>query len=157
MLVYRICGIEEINNILSDKNFNNVGKKCSIRRNINTHLYKEDKKYLHFFKEFSSIFYFNVDNDKYICVYDIPFYLLDKSKGFGFYPDLFEFKCIKSIREYAVEIDELKFNNLIKVFKVKGNIDIEDYMFGNVVNNLEIIYEMKKDKNNKKLILTKNK
>lgn len=140
MIVYRICKKEEIKHILNDKNFKNVGKTFEINENANTHLYINDKKYIHFFKDKDSIFYLGTTADMYICTYDIPNYLLETHYGIGFYLDKFNFKNLEKVSEYAIENEFINFNQLLKIERILEYIDIDDYMSDDISSKIETIY-----------------
>ena len=67
MLVYRICKKDEIDNILNNKSFVNVGNNYNYSC-INNHNYNENKKYLHFFLNLDSILYLRTLKDRYLCI-----------------------------------------------------------------------------------------
>lgn len=51
MKVFRLCDEYEIELILNERCFSNVGYEYEIFPNINTHKYISGKKYLHFFEK----------------------------------------------------------------------------------------------------------
>ena len=140
MLVYRLCNKKEIDIILNDKSFENVGKVCKKNSNVNTHSYIDNKKYLHFFKDKDSIFYLNTSKDMCICIYDVPKDLLEESEGKGCYFDNFNFrdKCI--ITEYAIETSSIYFNYLLKIDKILDYIDIEECLYDDIFSKTETLY-----------------
>lgn len=140
MLVYRICKKDEIDMIFNDRNFKNVGKVCKINDNINTHVYKNNKKYIHFFKNKDSIFYLNTTKEMYVCTYDIPIYLLETHYGVGFYLDKFNFRNLEKVSEYAIENESISFNYLLRIEKILEYIDIDDYMHDDISSKIETIY-----------------
>ena len=87
MVVYRLCNEKEYNEIINSKNFNNVGKKFVSDNKLNTYNYDNNKLYIHFFKNFESIFYLTTTKGYYICIYDIPNDILNENKSTGFYLD----------------------------------------------------------------------
>ena len=140
MIVYRICKKDEIDIILNDKTFQKIGKVCEINKSINTHLYINNKKYIHFFKDKDSIFYLDTTADMYICTYDIPNYLLETHYGIGLYLDKFNFKNLEKVSEYAIENEFINFNQLLKIERILEYIDIDDYMYDDISSKIEIIY-----------------
>jgi len=148
MIVYRICSKDEIEMIFRDKLFHNIGNFFEINKNTNTHLYKNNKKYIHFFKDFNSIFYLDTTPDMFICTYDIPNYLLGKHYGEGFYLDCFNCRSLQKVSEYAIENEFINFNYLLKIDKILEFIDIEDYMYSDITSKIETIY-LNKNKINK--------
>lgn len=140
MLVYRICKKDEIENILRNRGFYNVGKNFHIDKKKNTHPYENDKKYLHFFKNKDSIFYLNTDVNYFICTYDIPNHLLAKNVGIGFYLDRTNFDKLEEVEEFAIESKQIKFDYLLKIEAILDNIDFEDYIFEDIAYKVETIY-----------------
>ena len=118
MLVYRICKEPEIVSILKTRSFMKVGQSFKINAKLNNHQYKEDKKYLHFFKFLGDIFYLNLAQNYYLCTYDIPDDILHVKEGIGLYLDIFKLKNLKEVFEYAIETDLLKIEYLVKVDKL---------------------------------------
>ena len=139
MLVYRLCKNAEITNILNFKNFSQVGNYFSKNEKLNTNSYKENIKYLHFFKIKSDLLYLAINANNYICTYDIPCYILELNKGTGFYLDFYNFKDVKTVDEFAIPIDQLHFSNLLKVEKILNYIDIDDWL-DNFNNSVDVIY-----------------
>ncbi len=140
MIVYRICKEEEIEHILNDKNFKNIGKTFKPNQAINTHLYKTNKNYIHFFKNIDSIFYLNTYANIYICTYCIPDNLLEEHYGIGYYLDRTNFNTLEKVPEYAIENEFIHFNQLLKIERIKEYIDIEDYIYYDISPKIETIY-----------------
>lgn len=146
MIVYRVCKKEEIDTILNDHNFQNVGKFCQINDNLNTHSYADNKRYIHFFKDKASIFYVDLTQDMFICTYNIPNYLLEKFYGVGFYLDRFaeESLEVEELDEYAIENEFINFDYLLKIERILEPLSASDYYSHNaktetVYFNSEII------------------
>ena len=76
MLVYRVCSKEEIDKLFQNRDIKDIGNYCT-KTDVNNHEYEENSKYIHFFKEKSSIFHFLL-RERYICEYDIPDEILAK-------------------------------------------------------------------------------
>ena len=150
MLVYRLCKEDEVWEILKSKKFMKVGKSFKINNRNNTHKYMENRKYLHFFHEKVNIFHFDVCTEYYICTYNIPYELLEKYKGFGYYLDCFNLKTFVQVVEYAVPTNDMSFDYLLKIDEIKDDMDIDDYMYNNIKNKLITIYEKQETTNNKK-------
>ena len=146
MLVYRVCDKSEINNIFNDRNYTNVGKICNINENLNTYQYEDNKKYIHFFKDFDSIFYVDTTENHFICTYNIPKYLLEQNTGIGFYLDRINLKKQEKVSEYAIENKKINFNYLQNVQRIFNYIDIFDYIDGDISDKIENYY-INKDKN----------
>ena len=140
MKVYRICSEVEINKIIETSSFLEVGSKGenAIRNNQR---YEKEKLYLHFFYEKSSIFYFSTTKGKCICTYDIPENILKRCEGTGFYLDYVYSRNMVNVLEYAVNIEELKFEYLDKVQIIEKYLDFEDYLYDTeLVNKTSVIY-----------------
>ena len=130
MLVYRVCSENEINYIVNNKNFNNIGRNiyCGLygKTLANTHKYDELGYYMHFFKEYSSIYLLECNVGEYICTYNIPLCLLNNYCGRGIYnvlvnglPESFE------VFEYAIPSKLISFEYLVSVEKITmkfGNV-----------------------------------
>ena len=130
MLVYRVCSENEINYIVNNKNFNNIGRNiyCGLygKTLANTHKYDELGYYMHFFKDYSSIYLLECNVGDYICTYNIPLSLLNKYSGQGIYnvlvnglPESFE------VCEYAIPSKLISFEYLVSVEKITmkfGNV-----------------------------------
>ena len=129
MKVYRLCRKEEIFSILKNQNFEGVGQECIQDETINTHKYKNDKKYLHFLPKFDDLLYLNTTEGNYICTYDIQDEILDQTKGIGKYVDFVKFMNLVNVEEYAIETSCLDINNLLCVFRIEKFIDYEDLWF----------------------------
>ena len=146
MLVYRLCKIGEVNKLLKEKSFENVGTPGQLlierqhEKNVNNHVYDYQKTYLHFYKRLQSIFYLYTE-DKYLCTYDIPDEILAKYQGYGFYYDYRDRSRAVSTVEYAIDINELSFNYLCKIDRIIEYIDYEDYLYDPTLQEeLETIY-----------------
>ena len=147
MLVYRVCSYTEIVRLLEEKSFENIGKdgkeliKLQQEKNINSHEYNFRNKYLHFFKDKSSIFYMHLEN-VFLCTYNIDDELLNSKEKEGYYLDLVNFRSIVSVPEYAIENSLLKFDNLEKVEYIDEFLDIDDYFVDhNLTESTKLIYQ----------------
>ena len=145
MLVYRICKEDEAYNILSTKSLDSIGKYCTINSKLNTHKYESDKRYIHFFKNYDSVFYLNVRSGYYICTYDIPEYLLSENIGAGFYMDRFLFMNKESVTEYAIEDTSMDYDYLRRIDKIIDFIDVEEYMEGDYKGKLQNVFQKSED------------
>ena len=140
MLVYRICNNNEISKILTNKSLNEIGKKYHTNKLINTHNYKNNIKYIHFYKDFNSIFYLNTNKNFYICTYNIPDNILDNCIGIGYYLDREFLRNIENVYEYAIDSKLVLFDYLLKIDKITDNIDFDDYIYNSYLDKLETIY-----------------
>ena len=96
---------------------------------------------MHFYATYGSIFYYNSQDRRYICTYDIPDDVLEQSKGTGYYLDLEFFEHLQEVTEYAVEIDLLDFSYLKKVEEMSELLLFEDYIYNEHQDKLKTIYE----------------
>lgn len=149
MLVYRVCAENEIKHLLDDKSFKNIVKKYDSKYKLNSHKYKEDKKYIHFFKNFDSIFYYAVTEGSYVCIYDIPEEILERSAGIGYYYDRIHLEKLEAVEEYAVEENDLDINYLKTIKRSNRFIDFEDYVYNNYKRSLITVFDRKKKRKTK--------
>lgn len=138
MIVYR--AIEDVYSYVKDKksrneledykNFKISVPKKSYNHGINTHNYEFGVSYLHFFHFFEdavgyiqSIPSIGWDGRSYIARYDIPEFLLEKYRGFGYYPEKYPYHI--PVLEYAIPYSELNnrfvCNNLVNYCTQLGN------------------------------------
>ena len=157
MVVYRVCKKEEIDNILDDKSFMNVGNNFNYSC-INNHSYNKDKKYLHFFLNLDSILYLRTLKDRYICIYDIEDNLLKRNEGIGYYLNYVSYNTLDEVIEYKLENKELNFNNLKQVYYIDKYIDYEDFFDNFDISKIaDMIYDVgdMKTKSKNSMILKK--
>ena len=151
MLVYRVSSQKEIDKLFQNRDIKDIGNYCT-KTDVNNHEYEENSKYIHFFKEKSSIFHFLL-RGKYICEYDIPNEILEKYEGVGYYHNYYGFKSMVEVVEYAVKCCELDFNYLNKVEYSKEELEPEYYLDDpNLLKFVQSVYNKEKEK---KLILKK--
>lgn len=144
MKVYRLCRKEEVKKVLKDRNFNNIVHRNSSDSKQNTHKYTKGKEYMHFFEEEISLLYLNLTKGKIICIYDIPEYILEESKGKGFYLDFINFQNIQEVTEYAIESDKMRFEYLKQMYIINEDLDF-DYMpkINELYDRMTKIYDSK--------------
>lgn len=143
MIVYRLCSKEEVDLILERRELTEIGKTFSNNKELNNHNYDSNRKYLHFFASKSSLFYLCVTTGTYICTYDIPTDILNKYIGEGYYLDRLYLKNLNKVIEYAVPSDEILFEYLQKIERIKSYVDYEDYLYDWDIRETEIIYNNK--------------
>ncbi|MBQ8425047.1 MAG: hypothetical protein IJX17_03385 [Clostridia bacterium] len=110
MLVYRYMCKDEYDNIMK-LDFDKVGGVYAPKGVSNTFKYKRDERYLHFFKEMDDMevmqkFYLKDGKDYYFCSFDIPFTVLLKTMGKGYYEPRGYDMDYASKREYAIPVSE---------------------------------------------------
>lgn len=129
MKVIRLCDEKEIDSIIKNKNFSEVGDFYHDEEKKSNHKYLPNKKYLHFFKDISGIVYLSPTKGRYICTYFIPDEIAEEKMGYGEYLDYVNFKEINLVPEYAIEVELLDFDFLIKVDKIIQDISYKDLFF----------------------------
>ncbi|MCM1404114.1 MAG: hypothetical protein NC133_01205 [Prevotella sp.] len=123
-----MCGEDEINEILNNREFTGIGQNFQNDKRKNNFIYLPGTKYLHFFREKSSILYLNPIKNRFICCYDIPNSILVQRSGTGKYWDFMNFKKMMLVAEYAIESELVKFEYLQNVGKITSDIDYEDFL-----------------------------
>ena len=142
MKVFRLSNEAEITAILENKSFVGLGKEFAINPKLNNHKYQPQQRYMHFFKDFGSIFYLFPDEGKYICTYDLPKDLLDRTMGEGSYLDYFFYRNLQSTTEYAVPEGDMDFAYLQRIDRITKEIDVEDYIADRTLSrNISTIYD----------------
>lgn len=129
MIVYRVCHIDEME-LLLNGNFNDAGKCYSrvLMKDTNKHDYMSGVKYMHFFDRLESILYLRRLTGFYLCYYDIPEGILEEGKGIGYYLDLSSFRNFDPVNEYAIPTSKLSMDYLVKIDRIDGRIDLDDYL-----------------------------
>ena len=125
MKVYRYLSKNELQSILSD---NNAQIGTSFRKKffhrVNTHKYRKEEKYLHFFEKKDDIFLIQIEHqnipaDFYICEFDIPEKHL--IKGFGFYESASGYEYYKvKIKEFILPTKLFK-SSWLQNFEIDKN------------------------------------
>lgn len=142
MIVYRVCKKDEIDNILSNKSFINVGNNFNYSCK-NNHSYNKDKKYLHFFLNLDSILYLRTLKDRYLCIYEIDDDLLKKNEGLGYYLNYVSYNNLDEVIEYRLENKDINFDNLKQVYYINKDIDYEDLLYNfDILESADIIYNV---------------
>ena len=143
MRVYRVCDEKEVKTILKDRSLKNVGNVFTVDEKLNTHKYKEGVKYMHFFREYGDVFYFDSKDRNYICSYEIPREILKPREGVGYYLDRELFRTWEKVEEFAVEVDLLNINNLIRVEKINDLIFFDEFIANDYHDKIEQVYQSK--------------
>lgn len=144
MLVYRLCSLGEVDYILNNQTFIEIGKN---KYAANTHNYLANYNYMHFFaKRFTALIRLDNVEDHYLCTYDIPSSLLKIYCGVGRYSveKIFNRKISMDIKEYAIPSHILDFSCLKKVEVLHSNPKNWDLLWGNWDST--IIYEAQDNK-----------
>lgn len=157
MRVYRLCNKDEVESILKNRNFENVGHRCKNDITKNTHQYRQDINYMHFFEKVTSLLYLYPAKGKMICVYDIPDEILISSIGRGLYLDFIDFEDMQEANEYAIESDKVKFGYLKKIYIINQDLDF-DYVpeTDELYDGLSAVYDFQTLKAKTEEVLTGN-
>ena len=142
MTVYRLCNELEFQKILNTMSFDDIGSLCCNNSKRNNHRYKSNQKYLHFFKDYDSLFYLYLKSGTYICTYDIPDEILEKYVGVGKYLDRMYMKKIESVTEYSIPNAEISFDYLKSIEKISRDIEYEEYIDDDYKDSLELVYNI---------------
>lgn len=135
MKVYRLCRIDEVQSILMSESFKNVGKRYKEDSIKNNHKYENNRNYMHFFADKSSLLYFNMEQGGFICVYDIPDDILKENYGKGYYLSFDNLKNTEEVSEYAIKSEKIKFEYVKSIFYIKEYIDVENYIEDDSLSN----------------------
>lgn len=136
MQVYRLSNKAEVESILSTHSFEGLGKECERDPKLNNHNYQPSTRYMHFFKDFSSIFYLFPDESKYICTYDFPEDILSGTMGEGKYLDYLFFRNLQTTHEYAIPEESIDFSHLRQISRINRELEIEDYIADKTLRTL---------------------
>ena len=145
MNVYRLCKEKEVQNILENKSLDSACDFFMNNSRLSSFEYDSNTKYLHFFKDYDSLFYIGFNKNEYVCTYDIPIEVLEKNKGYGIYLDRCHFTNREVATEYAIPSEELDYSYLIKIDKAIKSTDFEEFIYNDYSNNLLTIYEREKN------------
>ncbi len=124
MEVYRYISEEELNKIKAD-DMKTLGRIYNEGCESNTHKYRQDVYYVHFFKSLKNIQRIQMINQyrpgKYIAKFDIPFSLIIRSMGFGYYKSPkyssgYDY-LVDKVFELAVESEKLKPSYFVDAVK----------------------------------------
>ena len=122
MEVYRLCNEVEYQIIGNTMSFDNIGSIYKNNSKENNHNYHNNQKYIHFFKEYTSLFYLYLKPGLYMCTYDIPDELLEKYVGVGQYLDIVFMRKLENVVEYAIPNNEILFEVIKNNNELKVNI-----------------------------------
>ena len=140
MKLYRLCNFMEYEYMM--RNSRLLGNTFLINSKVNSHCYKLKTRYLHFFSEAINLLYLNTYSGNYVCMYDIDDELLIGCFGVGKYFDLFDFKKIVQVGEYAVPVKKLEFDNLKEIYLIQRSIFAEDYLYNSdLFSYMEKVYD----------------
>ena len=146
MVVYRLAMQDEIESILDEKDYKNVGRYWENDAHLSTHRYDIHEKYLHFFLSLDSIFYLYTHVGLYICTYDVPDYLVKAYYGTGRYCNMVNHNIIDEVKECAIPSKYICFDNLVKVECIEYLMKYEDYLNGKYSDLTKVVYEKEREK-----------
>lgn len=141
MKVFRLCKISEIDSILKTHSFSDVGFVKNRDAKLNNHPYEKNYAYLHFFLNLEDIFYLNPKEGYFICTYEIPTDILEKYQGIGYYLDYVFYREMKKVLEYAIPIQQIKFDYLEKVEMIVASFDFEDLLDYPIEHFTNLVYQ----------------
>lgn len=155
MLLYRVCDENELNIILENKLFKDIGGNHYNDPKASTHLYDNSKKYMHFFPRYDSIFYMTTYHfpPMFICTYDIPDEMAKPFEGFGFYSmrvggqEYYEKRKenselpLKCVNEYAIPSDLVLWDYLVRIQKIKKDLPYYEYLENNNDKRIRTMYD----------------
>lgn len=125
MKVYRVVDKKELIKIINKKT-NCLGTDSLKFSCFNTHKYRENEKYMHFFLNKKPINLLPKHNGQnYLCTFNIPFSLLLKHIGFGYYPSKNEkenrgYNSVElKVVEFAISASKFNPNWLVGVQKLE--------------------------------------
>lgn len=125
MIVYRYLTLEEILDFVNGR-FDKIGGVYNQKNPSNSHRYKPNEKYLHFFKSLNDLGYIKnatrKNSDMLIAKFDIPFSTLIKHAGIGYYPPQGYDRDYTEVREFAVPTRKLKAEYLVSCAKDKNSL-----------------------------------
>lgn len=144
MIVYSLCKNDEYMKIITECSLSNIGKLMQTS-NKNTYNYLPKTKYLHFFKNYFDMFHLKgcINKDMYITFYDIPYIILNNNISTGLYYNYFSDLTITKINEYAIPVDDLNYNYLVRIDKILEKIEIEELLDNDFKNKIITIYSKK--------------
>lgn len=132
MKLYRYLSEQELFHILANENDDIGGFFYGINRprRINSHEYKKNVKYLHFYfdkKEIERIVKLKYHSDSvcYICEFEIPFYVIFPYIGYGRYDSCGYNNPYDTVYEVAFPSKKMKRKYLISYEKDKNTEDFE--------------------------------
>lgn len=132
MIVYRYLTSEELKNILAG-DLSKIGSVYNVEVPTNTHKYKKNVRYLHFFKnlrDFPLIQNFAKSPEgKFICKFNIPLRTLRTQMGIGTYDCLRGgYDCdVERVKEFAVEVKKISPDCLVDfIFDEHSDLTVDE-------------------------------
>ena len=123
MEVFRYLTLEEILDYVNGR-FDKIGRSFSRGEAHNTHRYKPDQKYVHFFKNIRDLEtmqrFKGHDQEMLIAKFDIPFSTLVKHMGVGYYESRGYDTDRDTVREFAIPTSKLKEHYFVSCAKDKN-------------------------------------
>lgn len=129
--VYRFSTQEEVE-AFENKDLSTLGEGWETNKFRNSHKYKDDEKYLHFFEttDLPSRVIGSLPGEKtHICSFEIEKSLLIKHRGNGYYPPRGYEENATIIPEYALPISEIDPNCFVEATPLEQQKSIETTTF----------------------------
>ena len=114
--VYRFSTSEEVE-AFENNELPSLGETWERNKYRNSHKYKDDEKYLHFFEtpDIPPRIFKSLPGEKsYLCSFEIDKSILLKNKGSGYYPPQGYEESATTITEYAIPISEFDCSSFIE-------------------------------------------
>lgn len=145
MKVYRIANRLEVDNFLENKSFSNVGSTFNETCKNNSHHYKKNTFYMHFFDSKDDIFYFNSPLKRFLCTYNIPDEVTKGYLGLGKYVSKYDSSKEDYVLEYAIPSRFIKLEYLESIEVLPVSYTFKEFLQSGEYNS-QMIYS-KEDTN----------
>lgn len=142
MKVYRIANRIEIDNFLENKSFKGIGSTFNENCKNNSHHYKKNTFYMHFFDSKENIFYFNSPLKRFLCTYDIPDEVIKEYLGLGKYISKYDPSKEDYVLEYAIPSKLIKLEYLETIEVLPINYTFKEFLQSGEYNS-QIVYSKK--------------
>lgn len=132
-IVYRFISHNE-RMLMEKHNISQMGRVWEKEFGGNSHKYKKDTKYLHFFDDINDamILYNELGyNRDYFCTYSIPIKLLKKYKGKGYYSNR-GYDIFDTVKEYAIPSVEYNQKWLLSIKTINEFLSEEHSRINNI-------------------------
>lgn len=139
MKVYRIANRIEIDNFLENKSFKGIGSTFNETCKNNSHHYKRNTFYMHFFDSKADTFYFNSPLKRFLCTYDIPDEVTQGHLGIGKYISKYDSSKEVYVLEYAIPSKFIKLEYLESIEVLPVNYTFKEFLQSGEYNS-QIVY-----------------
>ena len=149
MEVYRYLTMDEILDYVNGR-FDQIGCFYTEKSVHNSHRYKPNQKYVHFFKNLNDLEviqrFKGRKGDMLIAKFDIPFTTLVKHMGVGYYESSGYDIDHETIREFAIPTSKLKKNYLVAAAKDKDGFLSPEQAEQKLNRFVELLHEHREKK-----------